>query len=200
MQFTAVPPRVASGAPHVLYAIERLRFDCMTRPRPRSARVRGLVVVLGPLLSKKSNRTNSALLIAAAPLSPTGTICVYSRISPLQPTTGTQPSRGEWPERPWKKGPTDDSQLCTHRNSRVVHTLLYIRESLVAASSSCPSRSDSLFLSRAHVATWTLTCRISGLLAAHLARRIISASVREKRLHQRVELDRVINRLWDKTS
>lgn len=46
----------------VLYAIERLRFDCMTRPRPRSARVRGLVVVLGPLLSKKSNRTNSALL------------------------------------------------------------------------------------------------------------------------------------------
>lgn len=45
-----------------LYAIERLRFDCMTRPRPRSARVRGLVVVLGPLLSKMSNRMNSALL------------------------------------------------------------------------------------------------------------------------------------------
>jgi len=61
---------------HVLYAIERLRFDCMTRPRPRSARVRGLVVVLGPLLSKKSNRTNSALLRHRPPLSPTGTICV----------------------------------------------------------------------------------------------------------------------------
>ena len=137
---------------------------------------------------------------AAAPLSRTGTICVPSSATLLADHTPQGLSRALWPERPWKKGPTDDSQLCTHRNSRVVHTLLYIRESLVAASSSCPSRSDSLFLSRAHVATWTLTCRISGLLAAHLARRIMSASVREKRLHQRVELDRVINRLWDKTS
>jgi Ni,Fe-hydrogenase III small subunit len=54
--------REVQAALHVLYAIERLRFDCMTRPRPRSARVRGLVVVLGPLLSKMSNRTNRALL------------------------------------------------------------------------------------------------------------------------------------------
>jgi hypothetical protein len=82
---------------------------------------------------------------AAAPLSPTGTICVHRSATLLADHAHHRDSA----EPCGLSGPGNDSQLCTHRNSRVVHTLLYIRESLVAASSSCPSRSDSLFLSGA---------------------------------------------------
>ena len=90
MQFTAVPPRGASGACTLCYRETAIR---LTRPaRPRSARVRGLVVVLGPLLSKMSNRTNSLQCTAgaaAAPLSPTGTALIAAFRFSVQRPNGT---------------------------------------------------------------------------------------------------------------
>ena len=68
--------------------------------------------------------------------------------------------------------------------------------SLTAANSSqLPLLSQTLSFSLERTSPLGLACRIWGLLAARLARRIICASVSEKGLHQRVELDRVFLRL-----
>jgi len=175
VQFTAVPPRGASGACTLCYRETAIRLYDPPTPALRSCPGSCRCVGSPALKNVKSDEQSTA----AAPLSPT----LRTRFVPQRPPLSRQPR----PERP-ESGPAT-IRNCV-RTETVESCTLYcieISESLVAASSSCPSRSDSLFLSRAHVATWTYM--------SHFARRIISSSVREKRLHQRVELDRVIHRL-----
>jgi len=162
VQFTAVPPRGASGAIHVLLTLcyRETAIRLYDPPTPALRSCPGSCRCVGSPALK--NVKSDEQCTAAAPLSPALRTILLRRLNKIYASSGyaqfslqrdhrDSAERGSGLSGPGKGPPTIRNcvRTGTHRNSRVVHTLLYIRESLEAASSSCPSRSDSLFLSRA---------------------------------------------------